>query len=955
MKKLISVVMMICMCLCLVPTTVFAADASNVISKVSLTGFTWPKIGERPDFEMSVPEGAHYHFASYQELIDEGYESNIAEYAINGIWWSDSESEEEYMSKNDTYIGSNDSSINNQYYMQLVLIPDPGYEFADRMGINIEGTDEFILAGNSYKSYLYICTAGLFASEHEISYASTTFKVVNGTWDGVDSSDKSVAVSLMDGKGTLDYSKIPVGMKPAKGYEGGAWDVEPNTSRNGITGDVTYTYSFTKKADPISINAVDLTGFTAPVYGANPDFEMSVPEGAHYHFASTQELMDEEYEYDGIINGIWWNDSNGIMTEDDVFTNTSADNYSMRIVLIPDEGYEFAEDVNVTINGDSSTFDYSNSSRTNLYIETKDFTVTKPTESKASVTFKVVNGTWDGTDTADKSAEVSLTNGKGTLQESQIPVGMKPAKGYEGGAWDVEPNTSKDGITEDVTYTYSFTKKAELISINEVDMTGFTAPVYGANPDFEMSVPEGAHYHFASTQELKDVDYDSDAANLAINGIWWNNSNNMMGKDDVFTDTSTNAYYMDFVLIPDDGYEFAENVNIAIDGDTSLVVYSNSSRADIYILTKSFTVTEPKPESITYTLSFDKNGGTGTVPAPMTQTKTEESCEFTVPGQGDLVKENHLFVGWINEETNYIYEQGDKIELDKDHRFVTLSAYWYELPKVKFDLPLANEESVPVEFHASYDDDKMIIQVPTTPVPTREGYEFLGYTMSITQEMPMSASLPNSIDCQPGDVIELGKDIALGSEYTLTANWQEVETPEEVTITLTYDANGGKDAPEAQSAIVTNPEGTALFTVTDQVPTREGYEFVCWSFNKDDSEFAIYAGDQINLGQNMKLYAHWKEIEKPSPETPDIEDPDNPSKPDIENPDKPNKPDTEKPVKPEVKPEVPSKPATKPDVTNKVPQTGDNSNVMLWTLFGIVSLASAAALMQNKKKNRSAK
>ena len=59
--------------------------------------------------------------------------------------------------------------------------------------------------------------------------------------------------------------------------------------------------------------------------------------------------------------------------------------------------------------------------------------------------------------------------------------------------------------------------------------------------------------------------------------------------------------------------------------------------------------------------------------------------------------------------------------------------------------------------------------------------------------------------------------------------------------------------------------------------------------------------------------------------------------------------------KPEVKPEVPSKPATKPDVTNKVPQTGDNSNVMLWTLFGIVSLASAAALMQSKKKNRSTK
>ena len=701
--------------------------------------------------------------------------------------------------------------------------------------------------------------------------------------------------------------------------------------------------------EPQKITRVDLTGFTYPVYGESPDYEMSVPEGAPYHFASRQELEDEGYERFGplAINGIWWN-WNGlddIMTEDDTFADTSANAYYMDLALIPDSGYEFAEDVSVTIDGDTSVLSYSQSRGTNLYIVSKDFTVTKPSiETKATVTFKVENGTWNGTDTADKTVEVTLTDGKGTLAAEQVPTGMKPADGYEGGAWDVTPNTNEGDITGNVTYTYSFTKKEDLISITEVALTGFTAPVYGAAPDFELIIPEGAPYHFASQQELVDEEYNSDTVDLAVNGVWWNEDDTAMTEDDVFTNTSSGAYFMDLVLIPNPGHKFASDVDVTMNGETLALRFYLSEGTNLYIVTNNFTVTEPKPESITYTLSFDKNGGTGTVPASMTQTTTEESYEFTVPGQGDLVKENHVFAGWINEETNYFYEQGDKIELDKDHRSVTLSAYWYELPKVKFDLPLANEESVPVEFHASYDDDKMIIQVPTTPVPTREGYEFLGYTMSITQEMPMSASLPNSIDCQPGDVIELGKDIALGSEYTLTANWQEVETPEEVTITLTYDANGGKDAPEAQSAIVTNPEGTALFTVTDQVPTREGYEFVCWSFNKDDSEFAIYAGDQINLGQNMKLYAHWKEIEKPSPETPDIEDPDNPSKPDIE-----------KPVKPEVKPEVPSKPATKPDVTNKVPQTGDNSNVMLWTLFGIVSLASAAALMQNKKKNRSAK
>lgn len=39
-------------------------------------------------------------------------------------------------------------------------------------------------------------------------------------------------------------------MIPAAGYENtpGHWDVTPNTEKNGISGNVTYTYIFGKKA-----------------------------------------------------------------------------------------------------------------------------------------------------------------------------------------------------------------------------------------------------------------------------------------------------------------------------------------------------------------------------------------------------------------------------------------------------------------------------------------------------------------------------------------------------------------------------------------------------------------------------------------------------------------------------------------------------------------------------------
>lgn len=71
-----------------------------------------------------------------------------------------------------------------------------------------------------------------------------------------------------------------------------------------------------------------------------------------------------------------------------------------------------------------------------------------------TVTFKVVNGTWSDGTSSNKTATV--TKG-GSLTTSQIPTGMKPNSGYEGGSWDTTPNTNRK-LNSNVTYTYTFTK-----------------------------------------------------------------------------------------------------------------------------------------------------------------------------------------------------------------------------------------------------------------------------------------------------------------------------------------------------------------------------------------------------------------------------------------------------------------------------------------------------------------
>ena len=82
------------------------------------------------------------------------------------------------------------------------------------------------------------------ANPSSVSY-SVVFKVVNGSWDDGNTSDKSITLSGMEGD-TLKLSsgQIPaVGTKPNDGYKTGSWDVTPSTD-TAISSNVTYTYTY---------------------------------------------------------------------------------------------------------------------------------------------------------------------------------------------------------------------------------------------------------------------------------------------------------------------------------------------------------------------------------------------------------------------------------------------------------------------------------------------------------------------------------------------------------------------------------------------------------------------------------------------------------------------------------------------------------------------------------------
>ncbi|MBQ5487847.1 MAG: hypothetical protein IIT70_03200, partial [Clostridia bacterium] len=105
--------------------------------------------------------------------------------------------------------------------------------------------------------------------------------------------------------------------------------------------------------------------------------------------------------------------------------------------------------------------------------------------------------------------------------------------------------------------------------IDTIEINDFVEPAWGDAPDYGITVPDDAHY------------YIDDAA-----WFWWfNGEGGMMGDDDIFNVPSV-AYYMGIIIFPEEGYEFAEEVTVLINGETEFVwgYYDEDGYLEIYTI-----------------------------------------------------------------------------------------------------------------------------------------------------------------------------------------------------------------------------------------------------------------------------------------------------------------------------------------------------------------------------------
>ena len=262
---------------------------------------------------------------------------------------------------------------------------------------------ETAFANGSTTTYTYT-----YAAKDAINQ-TVTFKVVNGSWDDGNAADITVTLTGFEGDTLkLAAAQIPaVGNKPADTYKAGAWDVTPSTE-TAITAPTTYTYSYAPK-DGIS----QIVTFK-------------------------------------VVNGSWDDGTAGDKTI--TLTGHEGDTLKLTANQIPAVGSKPADTYK------AGAWDVAPSTATAITAPTTyTYTYAPKDGISQTVTFKVVNGSWDDGTASDKT--VTLTGHEGDtlkLTADQIPaVGNKPAANYQAGSWDVTPSTETI-ITGPTAYTYTY-------------------------------------------------------------------------------------------------------------------------------------------------------------------------------------------------------------------------------------------------------------------------------------------------------------------------------------------------------------------------------------------------------------------------------------------------------------------------------------------------------------------
>ncbi|CAB4607908.1 unannotated protein [freshwater metagenome] len=225
-----------------------------------------------------------------------------------------------------------------------------------------------------------------------------------------------------------------------------------------------------------------------------------------------------------------------------------------------------------------------------------------------------------------------------------------------------------------------------------------------------------------------------------------------------------------------------------------------------------------------YSVTYDLNGGDGTVP---TQSPVVSLGAFQVASGAGLTLADHVFVGWSKGLVTY--EAGETFTVGMTA--VTLTAVWQRIYSVTYDLN-GGAGSTPTQSPLA---SSGTFQVASGAGLTLADNTFVGWSDGST-------------------TYEAGETFTVGmTAVTLTAVWQRIYS-------VTYDLNGGAGSTPTQSPLASS--GTFQVASAGGI-SLEGYSFLNWS----DGSSTFDAGDIYTIGSSaVTLRAVWAINEAPIPD-----------------------------------------------------------------------------------------
>ena len=189
-------------------------------------------------------------------------------------------------------------------------------------------------------------------------------------------------------------------------------------------------------------------------------------------------------------------------------------------------------------------------------------------------------------------------------------------------------------------------------------------------------------------------------------------------------------------------------------------------------------------------------------------------------------RNGYSFLGWsTSNDTSVEYQAGAAYTANAS---VTLYAVW-EANKYSVTYNANGGSNAPSAQTKIHDVELKLSDV----IPVKTGYTFAGWATTFDATVAVY---------QAGDVYNVESDATLYAVWNVN------------TYTVTYDANGGSDAPSAQ----TKTYEIAL-TLSNAAPNKTGYTFVGWATSANATSALYQAGASYTNNADVTLYAVWEE------------------------------------------------------------------------------------------------